>query len=285
MFGMRRLLTPINSSDAALDSNTAERLLSGQLPVDDAPPDARALARVIALIGAPPTEAELAMQSEAVAVLAATIRRSSVDAVRPQRTLTSKPRITQLAAAGTIGVLTLFGGLAAANALPGAAQSVASHMLAKVGVSVPSPNGNAANHPNNRGQSASHSTGASSSSSPHGKGSTISDLARNTPATGVDKGATIAGAASNGASNASADHGQAGATPDASAPFSTPPVSTPPVSAPPFLTPPVSSGPPVSTPPVPAPPVSTPRVSTPPVPTPPLPAGSGDANGGLAHQP
>ena len=257
MGDMRRLLTLMDTRDSVLDPNTAERLLNGELPVDDAPPDAKMVARVIALVEAAPTDAELAKQSEAVAVLAATIRHASVDAFTPRRTSMNKQRITQLAAAGTVGVMTLFGGLAAANALPGAAQSVASDMLAKVGVSVPSPNSHGGSHPDNRGQSTSHSTGASSSSSSSssGKGSSISDLARDTPATGVDKGATISGAASNGASQAGAPHSQAGTvTPDASAP--------------------------VSTPPVPAPPVPTPPVATPPVP-----AGSGDASGGLAHKP
>ena len=43
-------------------------------------------------------------------------------------------------------------GLAYAGALPGAAQSVASSMLAKLGVMVPGPNAHAGTHPDSRGQ-------------------------------------------------------------------------------------------------------------------------------------
>jgi hypothetical protein len=276
---MRRLLTLIETQGSNLDPNTAERLLNGQLPVEDAPPDAQGVARVIAAVAAAPSERELAVESETVATLTAIIREQSVAAPKSRRTPMSKQRITQLAAAGTVGVMTLFGGLAAANALPGAAQGVASDMLAKVGVSVPSPNDHAGSNPDSRGQSTSHPTDSSvsSSASPSAsdKGSTISNLARTTTATGVDKGAAISSAASNGASQAGADHGSApAATPDASAPFPTPPVS-----APPFVTPPVSA------PPVSVPPVATPPVEHPPVPTPPVPTDPGDSTTGLTHRP
>jgi hypothetical protein len=233
---MPRLLTRTDRWDAVLDPDTAERLLDGRLPVDDAPPDGRALARLIEMTGAAPTERELSRQSEAVAVLAAAIRRSSVDAPRP-RSSRSKPRIMQLAAASTVGVMTLFGGLAAANALPGAAQSVASDILQNVGVSVPSPDSHADTHPASRGQSgsrtsASTSSSNSSSSSSHGQGSTISSLAHTTTAPGVQKGAGISSAASGGQSQADQDP-QPTTSPDAPAGTSpaadplVPPVSTP----------------------------------------------------------
>jgi len=162
---MRRRLTLMDPRDGVLDPDTAERLLDGRLPVDDVPPDARALARLIEMTGAGPTDGELSSQPEAVAVLAAAIRRSSVDALSPRRTRTSKRRLIQAAAASTVGVMTLFGGLAAANALPAAAQSVASDMLEKVGVSVPNPNTHADTHPDSRPQSRSR-TSASSTTVP-----------------------------------------------------------------------------------------------------------------------
>ncbi|MCU1461785.1 MAG: hypothetical protein JWO37_1860 [Acidimicrobiales bacterium] len=107
---------------------------------------------------------------------------------------------TKLAAAGLTGALALTTGLAAANALPGAAQDVASDALAKVGVSVPGPNDHAGDHPNTRGQSTDHTADTATPNTPtsNGKGSEISNLAKTTDATGVDKGAEICTAASDG---------------------------------------------------------------------------------------
>jgi hypothetical protein len=67
----------------------------------------------------------------------------------------------KLAAAGLTGALALTTGLAAANALPGAAQSVASDTLAKVGVSVPNPNSHSSGHADTRGKSGDHATPSS----------------------------------------------------------------------------------------------------------------------------
>jgi hypothetical protein len=218
---MRQLLAFMDSHDAMLDEGTAERLFQGQLSVDDAPPRYRSAVVAITLAGAEPTDAERAGRAEAVAAIAACVQRDQAG-VAPvsRRSPMSTRRFVQLAAASTIGAVTLFGGLAAANALPGAAQSVASDMLGQLGVSVPSPNSNAGGHAEGHGQSDSHPTDASS----NGTGSTISDLARNTTATGVDKGAAISAAASDGKSQA----GQNGA-PDSSAnsPENAPPVATP----------------------------------------------------------
>jgi hypothetical protein len=64
----------------------------------------------------------------------------------------------KFAAAGLTGALVLTTGLAAANALPGAAQSTASDALAKVGVSVPNPSSHSSGHANTRGKSGGHPT-------------------------------------------------------------------------------------------------------------------------------
>ena len=95
-------------------------------------------------------------------------------------------------------------GFAFAGSLPGAAQSIASDMLAKAGVSVPSPNSNAGDHPNVRGKSADTAVTTSNS----GKGSEISELATSTDLKGVAKGAAISTLASGGQSQAG-QHGQA----------------------------------------------------------------------------
>jgi hypothetical protein len=213
----------MEARDEVLDEGTAERMLQGRLPIDDAPPRYRGVAHAIALAGGEATDAELCGSTEAVSVIAASLRREADrEALIPRRSSMSKRRLTQFAAAGMVGSMSLFGGLAAANALPGAAQSVASDVLSKVGVDVPSPNSHADGHPDARGQSGSNPSATSSS---NGKGSTISDLARNTTETGVDKGAAISGAASDGKSQAG-EHGGAAAA-SGGAPAATPPVETP----------------------------------------------------------
>jgi len=70
----------------------------------------------------------------------------------------------KLAAAGLTGALALTTGLAAANALPSAAQGVASDALANVGVNVPNPNSHSGAHPGTRGKSADHNTSSSANS-------------------------------------------------------------------------------------------------------------------------
>jgi hypothetical protein len=163
-------------------------------------------------------------------------------------------RIAQLSAAATVGAVSLFGGLAAANALPGAAQGVASEMLSHLGLQVGTPNDHAGTHPDGS------PSVPSTDSSTNGQGSTISDLARNTSATGVAKGAAVSSAASSGQSQAG-QHGQTDVTTVDTPPTSTPPVSVP--VGPPASTPPVSVpvGPPAGLPP--GPPTSTPPVSVP----------------------
>jgi hypothetical protein len=99
-------------------------------------------------------------------------------------------------------------GLAAAGSLPGAAQDIASEMLAKVGVEVPGPNSKAGSHPNVRGNSGDSSRPQQEQAN-DGKGSEVSELATSTELEGVEKGAAISSLASGGQSQAG-EHGQAG---------------------------------------------------------------------------
>ena len=158
------------------------------------------------------------------------------------------------AVAASLG-LVLSGGLSAAGALPGAAQDVAHDVLGTMGISVPDPNTNAGDHPDTRGDHA----------DAQGEPSPVSDIARTTTATGVDKGAEISTLASQGQSRAGTQPG----APAAGPPSSVPPVPTPPVSTP--------AGPPSSVPPppVPNPPVPNHPVPNHPVPTPPVPTPGG----------
>jgi len=111
------------------------------------------------------------------------------------------------AAAALVGGLVLGGGVAAAatGALPDPVQKATKGVLAKVGVHVPGPNKHANEHASQHGKS---------TAKPHGRkdagtGNAVSDLARSTTATGVDKGALISGFASDGKSHAG-QHGKAG---------------------------------------------------------------------------
>jgi hypothetical protein len=198
-----------------LDVNTADRLLAGAVAPEDAPPGYAEVARLLEAAAAEPRADELAREAEVVAMVAAAVRSSSSsNASSPRRSFMpfalSRPRIS---AALVAVALACSAGLASAGALPGAAQDIASDMLAKVGISVPGPNENARTHPSGRGTSAETPSNA-------GQGSEISDLATTTELTGVEKGATISTAASEGKSQAG-QHGP-GSEAASQAPVTTP---------------------------------------------------------------
>ena len=243
-----------------LDDPTAERLLRGQVDPDDAPPGYAGVAEVLRAAAAEPVVTDSSAEDQAVAAFAATAWVRDAGPVQPKRRfvvpVTSK-RKKVAAVAASLG-LVLSGGLSAAGALPGAAQDVAHDVLGTMGISVPDPNTNAGDHPDTRGDHA----------DAQGEPSPVSDIARTTTATGVDKGAEISTLASQGQSRAGTQPG----APAAGPPSSVPPVSTPagpPSSVPPVSTPPVSTpaGPPSS---VPNPPVPNHPVPNHPVPTPPV---------------
>jgi len=198
-----------------LDPDTAGRLLDG-LSADDVPAPYTEVARLLNAARGPVQRHEVAGEAAALAAFAK-VGPAAGEAVAAVPAHTSwrtslRARLTtrKLAVAAVIGGLSMFSGLAAAGALPGAAQQAASDALAKVGISVPSPNSHANGHADSRGKSASHHTDATdntgSTTSTTTKGSVISNLARTTDATGADKGATISKAASDGKSHAGEDH-------------------------------------------------------------------------------
>jgi hypothetical protein len=194
-----------------LDMDTADRLLAGTVAPDDAPPGYAEVARLLEALSAEPTGQELAYEAEVVAEVASAVRSSS-STHSPRRSFMSltlsRPRITAALVAAALACTI---GLASASALPGAAQDIASAMLAKVGISVSGPNDHAGTHPNVRGTSTVTPSDA-------GKGSDISDLATTTELSGVDKGAAISSAASEGKSQVGTHGGGSGA----SAPVATP---------------------------------------------------------------
>ena len=185
-----------------LDLDTADRLLAGALAPEDAPPGYAKVARLLEGASAEATPDEFARETEVVALMAAEVRlSSSTESSSPRRAFMpfalSRPRVS---AAAVAAAFACSAGLASAGALPGAAQDVASAMLAKVGISVPGSNESAGDHPNVRGSTADTSDVAT--------GSGISGLATTTELTGVNKGAAISSAASDGKSQAG-QHGPA----------------------------------------------------------------------------
>jgi hypothetical protein len=204
-----------------LDEHTAERLVSGDLFADDAPPGYAGVVRAADALRAPATAAELA--GEACAVQAITAAMAVPEQIQADSTIARRSRRgARIAAGALVGSAVLFGGLAGANALPGAAQGVAHDVLGSLGVNVPDVDDHAGDHPATRGRSESapptqDSTGetpsddgqtpeTSTESAGSGHGDAISDLARTTTEEGVDKGAVISTEASGGQSRAG-EHG------------------------------------------------------------------------------
>jgi hypothetical protein len=140
---------------------------------------------------------------------------------------TGRTTVRVAAAAAATGVAIACGGAAAAatGSLPGAAQQTAHDMLAGIGVTVPGPNAHANGHADVRGKSEPDSATVVPGDDPagtpsqrpsqaaNGKGAEVSNLAKTTTATGVDKGAQISTLASGGKSKAGEQHGAPSALP------------------------------------------------------------------------
>ena len=189
--------------------------------------------RMLLAAASAPTEAgPLPGEAEALAVFRA--------AHPPERKRMQFTPLKAALAAGATAALFVGGtcAAAAAGALPGAAQETAHEVLARIGVTVPGPADASNGHPDQRGasgqddgQDATFPDDAGSTTDPtedagssdpgnategdegsSGKGAEISELARNTESSGVDKGAEISTQASGGKSQAG-QHGAAGDTP------------------------------------------------------------------------
>lgn len=127
----------------AIDDETVERLLTGALAPDDAPPAYSSVARLFEIAAGPPTDTELAAEESvlAAAMAALTVPPASGPVPSPR-----KPKIRKLLTAkATVLVATLALGASAAAAattgnLPSGAQTAVSNALAHVDISVPKPN-------------------------------------------------------------------------------------------------------------------------------------------------
>lgn len=147
-----------------VDDHTLDRLFSGTLDPDDAPPGYAPVARLLQAAAAPVvlgarqgtdaagTGPGLALadpareqQQIAAMVMAITAPSGQGAAPKPRRSLLSRAKLGGLVVAGV-----LFGstGLAFAGALPGPAQNLASTVLSKVGISVPHGHSKLSQNPN-----------------------------------------------------------------------------------------------------------------------------------------
>jgi hypothetical protein len=136
---MRRRFT--DADPLALDEETVERLLAGDLPPSQVPPGYARVAALLAATTAPPTPEELAGQAEVLAELravtrprraAAHTRRAGAHTRRAARP--PRRRWAGLAAAALVGALVTGGAaLAATGNLPGPVQNVARSILGNGG--------------------------------------------------------------------------------------------------------------------------------------------------------
>jgi len=202
---------PSGMDPFALDAGTAERLLTGAVDAGDAPPDYRAVARILNELRSAPDSVEWAGDAAAVERIAAAVVVYRRRTRRERRTRRSASLAARLAAAvGVIGAVCVTGAFASAGTLPQPVQHAASTVLGTVGISVPSggeeptgappptvasttpPAPTGPSHPTARAPGAGAAPAASSSSHGPGDGRTEvrGDQGDNTPpgkANGHDK--------------------------------------------------------------------------------------------------
>jgi hypothetical protein len=136
---MRRLPIRPHADPLALDDETVERLLTGELSPAQAPPGYAGVAALLAATVAPPSPEELSGQAAALAELRAATRPRRVAgtwrATRPPRR-----RRAGLAAVVLVGAVATGGAAAAASGhLPGPVREAARSILGPLGGGAPAP--------------------------------------------------------------------------------------------------------------------------------------------------
>jgi hypothetical protein len=132
---MRRPFSDPDADPLALDEETVERLLSGELPPAQAPPEYAGVAALLAATVATPTREELAGQAAALAELRAVTRARAAHGRRA-----GKPRRRRrvgLAAVVVVGALATGGVAGATGHLPGPVREAARSILVTVGGAAP----------------------------------------------------------------------------------------------------------------------------------------------------
>jgi hypothetical protein len=165
-----------------LDTDTLDRLLAGGIHPDDAPPGYSEVAGILLAVAEAGDHEELVHEAAHVALAIELVQqRSPVSPSSDRRSKQTRAKSHRGRIGGLVVVGALVGstGLAAAGVLPDAAQDAFSHVLDKVGITLPT----GTDHPASSGEE-------------------LSGRAITTNATGVDKGAEISSVASGGKSRA-----------------------------------------------------------------------------------
>jgi hypothetical protein len=204
-----------------------------RLPESTEPAGADPLTEMLETLRRPGLADELAGEARSVAHIAAAVRAAGTADHDRRAPVASRRFRLSLTAALAGAALTAMSGLAYAGALPGAAQGVASDVLARVGVTAPVPHdssatddgpgaptaddpagdtGGSTDPSGSTGEATGDTGGADEGSgapdsTEHGKGKMISELAHSTP--GPGKGKIISVVASEGKSHAGKPPGQA----------------------------------------------------------------------------
>ena len=133
---MRRPFSDPDADPLALDEETVERLLSGELPPAQAPPEYAGVAALLAATVAAPTQEELAGQAAALAELRAVTRARAAHGRRASTP--RRRRRVGLAAVVVVGALATGGVAGAATGhIPGPVREVARSILVTVGGAEP----------------------------------------------------------------------------------------------------------------------------------------------------
>ncbi len=177
---------------AALDANTAERILIGAVAPDDAPPGYASVTALVRSLTAPGTAHELARERETVRAMAAVLTSGVSRPRRLGRTLVILGAVALLGGGSALAAVGVsHGHRAPASDRPTTVATTAGH---HDGTSPVAPAVGDDAGPNDRGPQSSMGSAT--------KGARISKLARETTASGVEKGAEISTAASGGKSQA-----------------------------------------------------------------------------------
>jgi hypothetical protein len=125
-----------------LDDATAERLLTGRLSPEDAPPGFAGLAGLVWAATGPADPAELASESQVVSAAVAAVHSASSNRPITRRRTSMLAKLLS-AKVAAVAVTSAIGAAAAAGTLPNSAQNAVSSALSNIGISVPDSSGNA----------------------------------------------------------------------------------------------------------------------------------------------
>lgn len=153
-----------------LDERTADRLLSGAVGPDDAPPGYGGVARLLGSAGSRAGDGQgSGREAATVAAMQAAVLGHLVPVPDPGEKRTMLSKVMTVKAAGVAAAVLLGGGTAAAatGSLPGPAQNAAAHVFSSVGIDVPNNGSHGPNSHSNGHADSSTTSNQSSSTGPN----------------------------------------------------------------------------------------------------------------------